>query len=109
MDKERVVDRINKENRELYGDTCSKCSMYYHYCRCEHVEQLKKDELGLHFGRLVNPPPYRPSLYRVLDRVYGFFYFGLWDLWYKVKRFINKLFLSIAYITRDDTTRNRYE
>ena len=37
MDKERVVDRINKENRELYGDTCSKCSMYYHYCRCEPV------------------------------------------------------------------------
>jgi hypothetical protein len=45
----------------------------------------------------------------ILDQLYGFFCFGLWDLWYKVKRFINKVSLYIAYITRDDTTRNRYE
>lgn len=47
MDKERVVDRINRKNRELYGDTCSKCDMYERYCRCKPVEKLKalkKDE-----------------------------------------------------------------
>lgn len=44
MDKERVVDRINKENRELYGDTCSKCDMYEHYCRCNKDENKKMSE-----------------------------------------------------------------
>jgi hypothetical protein len=37
--KERVVDTINKENTKLYGEACSKCDMYEHYCRCNKDER----------------------------------------------------------------------
>jgi hypothetical protein len=50
---------------------------------------------------------------KLSDKLYELFYFirdeVLWDSWYKIARFINKLSLYVAYITRDDKTRNRYE
>ena len=37
----------------------------------------------------------------ILDQTYGFFYFGLWDIWYKIKRFIHGTAMYVGYITRD--------
>ena len=43
-----VLDRINKENIEKYGEPCPKCGVFSSSCRCEssakHLKKLNESE-----------------------------------------------------------------
>jgi len=48
-----TTEEINKENREKYGETCKRCSVYKQFCWCEKEKPLMTEAYHMASGQRV--------------------------------------------------------